>query len=157
MVRNVSALHNAWAGLMAADNMKILGGQYNDNDQLGIGGNAATGVLLDGLDGDPTTMDGPELARNHTWHASCQYEAGGMKWDVGQVTIRNAHVHDNDCRGLWADINAHDAALIEHNLIEDNQAEGVFCEISQHAVIRYNGYTATARGGLAGTGTPASR
>jgi hypothetical protein len=72
MVRNVSALHNAWAGLMAADNMKILGGQYNDNDQLGIGGNAATGVLLDGLDGDPTTMDGPELARNHTLHASCQ-------------------------------------------------------------------------------------
>jgi Right handed beta helix region len=137
MVRNVSALRNYWAGLMAADNMKILGGHYNDNDQLGIGGNAATGVLLDGLDGDPTTMDGPELARNHTLHASCQYEAGGMKWDVGQVTIRNAHVHDNDCRGLWADINAHDA-LIEHNLIEDNQAEGVFCEISQDAVIRYN-------------------
>jgi hypothetical protein len=137
MVRNVSALRNYWAGLMAADNMKILGGHYNDNDQLGIGGNAATGVLLDGLDGDPTTMDGPELARNHTLHASCQYEAGGMKWDVGQVTIRNAHVHDNDCRGLWADINAHDA-LIEHNLIEDNQAEGVFCEISQDVVIRYN-------------------
>ena len=82
-------------------------------------------------------MDGPELARNHALHASCQYEAGGMKWDVGQVTIRNAHVHDNDCRGLWADINAHDA-LIEHNLIEDNLAEGIFYEISQDAVIRYN-------------------
>jgi Right handed beta helix region len=123
VVRNVSALHNGWAGLLVADGMKILGGHYNDNDQLGIGGNAATGIVLDGLDGDPSTYDGPELARNHTLHASCQYEAGGMKWDVGQVTVRNAHVHDNDCRGLWADINAHDA-LIEHNLIEDNQAEG---------------------------------
>ena len=60
-----------------------------------------------------------------------------MKWDVGQVTIRNAHVHDNDCRGLWADINAHDA-LIEHNLIEDNFAEGIFYEISRDAVIRNN-------------------
>ena len=48
-----------------------------------------------------------------------------MKWDVGQVTIRSAHVHDNDCRGPWADINAHDA-LIELNLIEGNLAKGIF-------------------------------
>ena len=137
MVRNVSALHNGWAGLLAADGMQIRGGHYNDNDQLGIGGNAATGVLLDGLDNDPTTLDGPELAHNHTLHAACDWEAGGMKWDVGQVTIRNAHVHNNDCRGLWADINAHDA-LIEHNLIEDNFAEGIFYEISRDAIIRHN-------------------
>ncbi len=137
VVRNVSALHNGWAGLLVADGMKILGGHYNDNDQLGIGGNAATGILLDGLDGDPATMDGPELARNHTLHAACEWEAGGMKWDVGQVTVRNAYVHDNDCRGLWADINAR-GALIEHNLIENNFREGVFYEISQDAVIRYN-------------------
>ena len=60
-----------------------------------------------------------------------------MKWDVGQVTIRNAYVHDNDCRGLWADMNAR-GALVEHNLVEDNWAEGVFYEISQDAVIRHN-------------------
>jgi Right handed beta helix region len=137
VVRNVSALHNGWAGLLVADGMKILGGHYNDNDQLGIGGNEATGILVDGLDGDPNTIDGPELARNHTLHASCLWEAGGMKWDVGQVTIRNAYVHDNDCKGLWADINAHDA-LIEHNLVEHNRAEGIFYEISQDAVIRNN-------------------
>jgi hypothetical protein len=137
VVRNVSALRNGWAGLMAADGMKILGGHYNDNDQLGIGGNAATGVLLDGLDGDTATLDGPELARNHALHASYEYESGGMKWDVGQVTVRNAHVHDNDYRGLWADMNAR-GALIEHNLVEDNWAEGVFYEISQDAVIRNN-------------------
>ena len=137
VVRNVSAVRNYWAGLNAADNMKILGGHYNDNDQMGIGGNVATGVVLDGLDGDLGTFDGPELARNHTLHASCNWEAGGMKWDVGRITIRNAHVHDNDCRGLWADINAHDA-LIEHNLIERNLAEGIVYEISQDAVIRNN-------------------
>ena len=137
VVRNVSALHNSWAGLLVADGMKILGGHYNDNDQLGIGGNEATGILLDGLDGDPATLDGPELARNHTLHAACEWEAGGMKWDVGQVTVRNAYVHDNDCRGLWADINAH-GALIEYNLIENNFREGIFYEISQDAVIRYN-------------------
>jgi parallel beta-helix repeat protein len=136
-VRNVSAVHNYWAGLMAADNMKILGGHYNDNDQLGISGNAATGIVLDGLDGDPATFDGPEMARNHALHEDCGYEAGGMKWDIGRVTVRNAYVHDNDCRGLWADGNAHDA-LIEHNLVENNDAEGIFYEISQDAVIRNN-------------------
>jgi hypothetical protein len=143
VVRNVSALRNGWAGLLAADGMKILGGHYNDNDQLGIGGNAATGVLVDGLDGDLATMDGPELARNHTLHTSCTFEGGGMKWDnyrelqVGQVTVRNAYVHHNDCRGLWADINAR-GALIEHNLVEHNLREGIFYEISQDAVIRNN-------------------
>ena len=66
VVRNVSAVRNYWAGLMAADGMRILGGHYNDNDQLGIGGNAAAGIVLDGLDSDPTTFDGPEMARNHS-------------------------------------------------------------------------------------------
>jgi hypothetical protein len=137
VVRNVSAVRNYWAGLMAADNMRILGGHYIDNDQLGISGNAATGIILDGLDGDPATIDGPEMARNRTLHEGCGYEGGGMKWDIGRVTIRNAHVHHNDCQGLWADGNAHDA-LIEHNLIEDNGSEGIFYEISQDAVIRHN-------------------
>ena len=79
-----------------------------------------------------------------------------MKWDVGQVTIRNAYVHDNDCRGLWADINAHDA-LIEHNLIEDNFAEGIFYEISRDAVIRDNRVYGNGLAAPAGTGTAASR
>lgn len=137
VLRNVSALHNSWAGLLVADGMRILGGHYNDNDQLGIGGNEATGIVLDGLDGDPATMDGPELARNHTLRVPCEFEGGGMKWDFGQVTVRNAYVHDNDCRGLWADINAR-GALIERNVIEDNYREGIFYEISQDAVIRNN-------------------
>lgn len=137
VVRNVSAIHNSWAGILASDSMRILGGHYNDNDQMGIGGNATTGIVLDGLDDDPATLDGPELAHNRTLRAPCDFEGGGMKWDVGQVTIRNAHVHDNDCRGLWADINAHDA-LIEHNLVEGNLAEGIYYEISQNATIRNN-------------------
>ena len=137
VVRNVSALHNSWAGLLVADGMRILGGHYNDNDQLGIGGYEGTGIVLDGLDGDPATLDGPELARNHTLHAPCDYEGGGMKWVDVQITIRNAYVHDNDCKGLWADINAHNA-LIENNLVEDNFGEGIMIEISRDAVIRNN-------------------
>ena len=136
LVRNVSAVRNGWQGLGAANGMRILGGHYNDNDQMGIGGNAATGVVLDGLDNDPATLDKPELARNHTLHASCTFEGGGMKWDVGQVTIRNAHVHDNDCRGLGG----HQRPRRSHrtNLVEHNLREGIFYEISQDAVIRNN-------------------
>jgi parallel beta-helix repeat protein len=146
VVRDVSAVRNYWAGLLAADGMRILGGNYNDNGQLGIGGNAATGIVLDGLDDDPATLDGPELARNRTLRADCGYEGGGFKWDKGQVTIRNVHVHDNDCVGLWADGNAHDA-LIEHNLVEDNRSEGIYYEISQDAVIRNNRIYGNGLGG----------
>jgi hypothetical protein len=148
-LRNVSALRNYWAGLMGADGMRILGGHYNDNDQMGIGGNAATGIVLDGLDSDPATLDGPELARNRRLHDGCGFEGGGFKWDVGQVTVRNAHVHDNECIGLWADINAHNA-LIEHNLVEDNKWEGIFYEISQDAVIRHNRVYRNGLGGRLG-------
>lgn len=137
VVRNVSALRNGWAGILASDGMRILGGHYNDNDQLGIGGNASTGVVLDGLDDDPATLDGPEMARNRTLHAPCEFEGGGFKWDVGTVVIRNAYIHDNECQGLWADLNAHNA-LIENNLIENNYGEGVLIEISRDAVIRNN-------------------
>jgi parallel beta-helix repeat protein len=137
VVRNVSALRNGWAGLLASDGMRILGGHYNDNDQMGIGGNATTGVVLDGLDDDSATLDGPELARNQSLRATCEFEGGGMKWDVGTVVIRNAYVHDNDCRGLWADINSHNA-LIEDNLIQGNRAEGILIEISRDALIRNN-------------------
>jgi parallel beta-helix repeat protein len=136
VVRNVTAVRNYWAGLFAADGMKILGGHYTDNDQLGISGNAATGIVLDGLDADPATLDGPEMARNHRQYAACGYESGGMKWDQGHVTVRNAHVHDNDCRGLWADING--KGLVEHSLVEGNGEEGVYIEISQDTVIRNN-------------------
>jgi parallel beta-helix repeat protein len=45
---------------------------------------------------------------------------------------------------LWADINAHDA-LVEHNLIEDNFAEGILYEISRNAVIRDNQFVGNGR------------
>jgi beta-mannanase len=146
VVRNVSALRNYWAGLMGADGMKILGGHYNDNDQLGIGNNASTGMVLDGLDSNPATFDGPEMARNRVLHESCDWEGGGIKWAIGTITIRNTYVHDNLCRGLWGDINA-DHALIEHNLVVDNKDEGIFYEISQDAVIRNNQVHGNGLGG----------
>jgi len=128
VVRNVSALHNGYAGMLLADGMQVLGGHFNDNDQTGIGGNATS---------QPVLLDGVELARNHALHAPCNWDGGGMKWDEGPVTVRNSYVHDNDCRGLWADINAHDV-LIENNLIENNYAEGIYYEISRDGVIRNN-------------------
>jgi hypothetical protein len=60
VVPNISALHNSWAGLLVADGMRILGGHYNDNDQLGIGGNAATGSSWTGW----TTIRRPSTGRS---------------------------------------------------------------------------------------------
>ena len=102
---------------------------------IGDAGNAVIGAII--VVAIAGLWFGPELARNHALLASCEWGAGGMKWDVGAVTIRNAYVHDNDCKGLWADMNAHDA-VIENSLIGNNRAEGIFYEISHGAVIRDN-------------------
>jgi hypothetical protein len=44
VVRDVTASGNYWAGLMATNNMQIIGGHYNSNGQLGISGNSATSI-----------------------------------------------------------------------------------------------------------------
>jgi hypothetical protein len=64
VVRNVSALHNAWAGLLVADGMRILGGRYNDNDQLGSAAMRPPGSSWTGW----TTIRRPSTGRS--WPAT---------------------------------------------------------------------------------------
>ena len=119
--------HNYGAGISTANGMRVLGGKVNHQGQLGIAGRRANDVVIDGT----------EIAYNNTRNTSCQFEAGGYKWVGERVTVRDAWVHHNRCKGLWSDIDGA-GAIIENNLIEDNDHEGIFYEISHDGVIRNN-------------------
>jgi parallel beta-helix repeat protein len=60
-------------------------------------------------------------------------------------------VHDNACKGLWADLNAN-GATITHSRVIDNWDEGIFIEISSDAtvtdnIVRGNGHRNYNAGG----------
>lgn len=141
ILRNMTVKKNMYTGVNAATNMQILGGHYNENEQMGIGGSTDTfnisGVVLDGLDSNPATYDGPELAYNNNLHNSCLWEGGGIKLVGSNFIVRNVWAHDNVCFGIWMDINVTDT-LIERNKIENNGFAGIHYEISQDGCIRNN-------------------
>jgi parallel beta-helix repeat protein len=59
------------------------------------------------------------------------------------MTVTNSSIHDNACKGLWADLNG-DGATIINNVVANNWDEGIFIEISSGATI--TGNTVTGNG-----------
>ena len=67
--------------LLVADGMKILGGHYNDNGQLGIGGNRHWDLSWTVWTIIRRPLAGPELACNHM--LPCQLRLRGRWHEVG--------------------------------------------------------------------------
>jgi hypothetical protein len=89
-----------------------------------------------------------EISGNNTddWEvriAGCGCTGGGKFWDVSGATILRNWVHDNRGVGLWADTN-NIGFRFEQNYISDNDAEGLFYEISYNALIRGNTFLRNA-------------
>lgn len=87
-------------------------------------------------------VDGNEFVGNNTgdWEAQipgCGCTAGVKFWDAHDVTVTNNWIHDNRSVGLWVDQNNYNM-VIEGNLIEDNDAFGIFYETSYNAMIKGN-------------------
>jgi parallel beta-helix repeat protein len=100
--------------------------------------------------GNGVTVDGVEIDHNNfrdttytTRNWSCGDEAGGFKWVTNNVTVTNSRIHDNACKGLWADLNG-DNAVITNNQVYNNWDEGIFIEISSGAIV--TGNTVTGNG-----------
>ena len=74
---------------------------------------------------------------------SCGYEAGGVKWTADNTTVKNSKIHDNACKGLWADLNADNAKIVDND-VYGNWDEGIFIEISSGATV--TGNTVTGNG-----------
>ena len=142
---NMNVGFNSASGSGTGDNWTFLAGRFHDNRQEGLGGAVGTGVTVNGVEIDHNNFtDTTYKTRN--W--SCGDEAGGFKWVTDNVTVENSSIHDNACKGLWADLNGNNA-VITHNQVYNNWDEGIFIEISSGAkifdnTVRNNGF----RGGI---------
>jgi parallel beta-helix repeat protein len=140
LLANLNVGFNSASGSGAGDNWTFLGGRLHDNRQEGIGGAVGNGVTVDGVEIDHNNFrDTTYTTRN--W--SCGDEAGGFKWVTNNVTVTNSRIHDNACKGLWADLNG-DNAVITNNQVYNNWDEGIFIEISSGAIV--TGNTVTGNG-----------
>jgi hypothetical protein len=135
-IRNSTIQDNRGAGLMAGARQKVLGNCLRDNGQYAMNayqeGDKITGMVV----------QGNEIVGNNTddWEnkqPGCGCSGGIKFWAVNGADVRANWVHDNHGVGLWADTNNNDF-LIEDNLIEDNDGEGVFYEISYNLILRDN-------------------
>ncbi|TDV53588.1 right-handed parallel beta-helix repeat-containing protein [Actinophytocola oryzae] len=136
---------NKGAGLMAGAHQRVRGNCLRDNGQYGLNAHK---------DGDLTdlVLEGNEITGNNTddWeHRSpgCGCTGGVKFWSVNRADVRGNWVHGNHGAGLWMDTNNNDF-LVEHNLVEHNEAEALFYETSYNAVVRDN----TFRGNTIVTG-----
>jgi hypothetical protein len=126
---------NGGAGMMAGNGQQVIGNCLRNNGQYGI--NAyRNGGLSDLL------VEGNEITGNNTddWETQspgCGCTGGAKFWAVDGADIRGNWVHHNHGAGVWADTNNNDF-IVEENLIEDNEAEGFFYELSYNLILSGN-------------------
>jgi parallel beta-helix repeat protein len=116
-------------------NSRVIGGRYYNNRTLGIGGGGgANGWVIDGAEIDHNNFTDDTYTKRNS---GCGYEGGGVKWTADNTTVKNSTVHDNACKGLWADLNGDNATIVD-NRVYGNWDEGIFIEISSGAVVTGN-------------------
>ncbi|MGH3609555.1 MAG: right-handed parallel beta-helix repeat-containing protein, partial [Pseudonocardiaceae bacterium] len=126
---NIHDNPRAWAGIYAENGsdhftgMTVRGGRVSGSGDLGIGGGGINGLLIDGVEIDHNGAS-----------ANCGDEGGGFKGVNHGSRITNSYVHNNNCMGIWYDINAANN-VIDHNTVANNSDGGIFYEISQYASI----------------------
>jgi parallel beta-helix repeat protein len=121
----------AFAGIDVAKgnavNVSISGGRVTGSGSLGIGGGDVDGMTIHDVEID-----------HNGGAANCSFEGGGFKGgDVHHLHFFNNYVHDNNCPGIWLDINSSNNE-IDRNRVFNNGHEGILYEISQNASIHDN-------------------
>jgi hypothetical protein len=117
---------NHAAGIRAGNGWKILNNKTHHNGNAGMGGS-----------GRDILVEGNEMYNNNIAGYWPGWESGGAKFVLTEnLVVRNNYAHDNFGPGLWTDINNRNT-LYEGNRTTNN-TEGIFHEISYHAVIRNN-------------------
>lgn len=127
VVSNVSARWNHGQGLFIGKEMRVSGGSYNNNGQMGMSGS-----------GDNAVIEGVEIAYNNYANFAYGWEAGGFKFDRSRgIVVRNSCIHNNNGVGMWNDIDNIDT-VFEGNRVFGNARVGIANEISYAMVIRNN-------------------
>jgi hypothetical protein len=126
---------NDGAGMMAGNGQQVIGNCLRNNGQYGINAYRLGGI-------SDLLIEGNEITGNNTddWETQspgCGCTGGAKFWAVNGADIRENWVHHNHGAGLWADTNNNDF-IVEGNLIEDNEAEGLFYELSYNMIVSGN-------------------
>ncbi|MEC3976536.1 right-handed parallel beta-helix repeat-containing protein [Amycolatopsis sp. H20-H5] len=133
---------NKGAAMMAGDRQEVRANCLRNNGQYGM--NAyRTGDGITGL-----VVEGNEISGNNTddWEqkvTGCGCSGGVKFWAVNGADVRGNWIHHNHGAGLWADTNDNDF-LVQDNLIEDNESEGLFYEISYNLEVAGNTFRRNA-------------
>jgi hypothetical protein len=118
---------NSGHGISVGTGSRVRNCDVHHNGQLGIGGN-----------GNDIRIEGNRIWSNNIYGFDPGWEAGGVKIaESDGVTFRGNHVYDNKGIGLWCDGDCRNV-VYEENLVENNQWNGIFHEISFKAVVRNN-------------------
>ena len=135
-IRDNTIENNKGAAVMAGAREKLIGNCLRDNGQYGLDayqpGNGIVGLVIEGNEITGNNADDWEK-RN----PGCGCSGGAKLWAVNGADVRGNWVHDNKGVALWADTNNNDV-LIEGNVIENNDGEAVFYEISYNLILRNN-------------------
>jgi nitrous oxidase accessory protein NosD len=146
IIENNTVVDNDGAGIFLGSHNLARRNCLKDNGQYGFSmfkpPIEGTSALVD------ITLDHNEIVGNNTddWESNesgCGCTGAGKFWDVLGARVTNNWVHDNRGPGLWADTNNIDF-LFEGNLIEQNDGEGLWYEVSYNATIRDNTFRRNA-------------
>jgi Right handed beta helix region len=126
-MENCEVRLNSGHGISVGTGSRVRNCGVHNNGQLGIGGN-----------GNDIRIEGNRIWSNNIYGFDPGWEAGGVKIaESDGVTFRGNHVYDNKGIGLWCDGDCRNV-VYEENLVENNQWNGIFHEISFKAVVRNN-------------------
>jgi parallel beta-helix repeat protein len=139
---NIHDNPGAFAGIYALQNgvsgpFVVSGGRVTGSGSLGIGSSNSSQV----------TVSGVEIDHNGAF-ANCGFEGGGFKSTSSGSRFTDNYVHDNNCFGVWYDINAANNE-IDHNRVDNNTEGGIFYEISHDATIHDNAISGNGAGACA--------
>lgn len=145
-IENNTITQNDGAALMGSQNGVYRYNCLKDNGQYAI--NSCCGGDTAATDIQNFVVDHNELVGNNTgdWenrNNGCGCTGGVKFWINKDVTFTNNWVHDNKSVGVWLD-NNNRGFTIENNLIENNDAEGLFVESGYDVRVRYNNFKRNA-------------
>jgi parallel beta-helix repeat protein len=135
LVADNTIRNNHSGGIRIGNALQLLRNTITLNGEIGI-----VGI------GNNVLVEGNTVTYNNAAHFDPGWEGGGTKFvQTDGLIVRGNTFAFNEGPGLWCDIDNINA-LLENNIVEDNQQMGIFYEISRDAVIRNN---TVRRNGLA--------
>jgi parallel beta-helix repeat protein len=120
--------HNAAAGVETGDKVQVLDNLIDWNGQEGFVAGGFGGLYQ----GNYIAYNNFNLVVNPGWEAG-----GGKAWATRNLTFESNYVHDNGGVGLWADTNNINT-VFDHNTVSNNDAAGIYDEISYNVTITNN-------------------